>query len=43
MKPLDASELKQKALESGFMFCGVAKSGFMDKEAPRLENWLKQE
>ena len=23
------------------MSCGISKSGFLDKEAPRLENWLK--
>lgn len=23
------------------MFCGIAKAGFLEEEAPRLENWLK--
>lgn len=33
--------IKQKALEIGFDFCGIAKATFLEKEAPRLENWLK--
>lgn len=24
------------------MFCGIAKAGFLEEEAPRLDNWLKQ-
>jgi epoxyqueuosine reductase len=24
------------------MFCGIAKAGFLEEEAPRLENWLNQ-
>jgi len=24
------------------MFCGIARAGFLEEEAPRLENWLKQ-
>jgi len=24
------------------MFCGIAKAGLLEEEAPRLENWLKQ-
>jgi hypothetical protein len=23
------------------MSCGISQAGFLDKEAPRLENWLK--
>ena len=34
--------VKQKAREHGFDFCGVAKAEFLEEEAPRLENWLKQ-
>ena len=26
----------------GFLFCGIAKAGFLEEQAPRLENWLKQ-
>ncbi|MDO6389491.1 tRNA epoxyqueuosine(34) reductase QueG [Pontibacter sp. BT731] len=34
--------IKQKAQELGFMFCGISKADFLEEEAPRLENWLKQ-
>ncbi len=34
--------IKQKAAELGFSFCGVAKAGFLEEEAPRLEKWLNQ-
>ena len=33
--------IKQKALELGFMFCGISKAGFLEEDAPRLENYLK--
>jgi epoxyqueuosine reductase len=33
--------LKQKALELGFSFCGVARAAYLEEEAPRLEAWLK--
>jgi epoxyqueuosine reductase len=33
--------IKQKALDFGFMSCGVSKSTFLEEEAPRLEKWLK--
>jgi epoxyqueuosine reductase len=33
--------IKQKARELGFMFCGISKAGFLEEEAPRLENYLK--
>ncbi|HYK77834.1 MAG TPA: tRNA epoxyqueuosine(34) reductase QueG, partial [Daejeonella sp.] len=33
--------IKQQARELGFMFCGISKAGFLEEEAPRLENWLK--
>ena len=33
--------IKQKALELGFDFCGISKADFLEEEAPRLENWLK--
>jgi epoxyqueuosine reductase len=42
MKPLDASELKKIVQQSGFLHCGIAKAEFLEKDAPRLENWLKQ-
>ena len=34
--------IKQKAVELGFLNCGIAKAEFLEKEAPRLEKWLKQ-
>ncbi|MEN7550329.1 tRNA epoxyqueuosine(34) reductase QueG [Rapidithrix thailandica] len=36
-------QIKQKALELGFEFFGVAKAEFLEEEAPRLENWLNQQ
>lgn len=33
--------IKAEAKKAGFDFCGISKAGFLDKEAPRLENWLK--
>lgn len=34
--------LKAKAHELGFLACGVAKAGFLEEEAPRLERWLRE-
>ncbi len=34
--------IKAEALRLGFMSCGVAKAGFLEEEAPRLERWLNQ-
>lgn len=34
--------IKSKAAELGFFYCGFSKAGFLEEEAPRLENWLKQ-
>ena len=33
--------IKNKALDLGFSYCGVSPAGFLENEAPRLENWLK--
>jgi len=33
--------IKEEASRLGFLFCGISKAGFLEKEAPRLENWLK--
>ncbi len=33
--------IKQEALRLGFMACGISKAEFLESEAPRLENWLK--
>ncbi|PJJ84800.1 tRNA epoxyqueuosine(34) reductase QueG [Mucilaginibacter auburnensis] len=32
--------IKDEAKKLGFMFCGIAKAGFLEAEAPRLEAWL---
>jgi epoxyqueuosine reductase len=34
------SIIKQEALRLGFLSCGISKAGFLEEEAPRLENWL---
>jgi len=33
--------IKSKALELGFMFCGISKADFLEKEAKQLDQWLK--
>jgi epoxyqueuosine reductase len=34
--------IKSEATRLGFLSCGISKAGFLEEEAPRLENWLKQ-
>ena len=34
--------IKQEASRLGFMSCGISKAGFLETEAPRLENWLNK-
>ncbi len=34
--------VKDTAKRLGFDFCGISKAEFLEKEAPRLENWLNQ-
>jgi epoxyqueuosine reductase len=34
--------IKAIASDLGFDFCGVSKAGFLEEEAPKLENWLKK-
>jgi epoxyqueuosine reductase len=34
--------IKAEANRLGFMSCGISKAEFLETEAPRLENWLKQ-
>jgi len=34
--------IKTEAKRLGFMSCGISKAGFLEKEAPRLENWLNE-
>ena len=33
--------IKAEAKRLGFLSCGISKAGFLEQEAPRLENWLK--
>ncbi|WP_326935006.1 tRNA epoxyqueuosine(34) reductase QueG [Flavobacterium sp. PL11] len=33
--------IKSEAKRLGFLSCGISKAGFLEQEAPRLENWLK--
>lgn len=33
--------IKHEAKRLGFLSCGISKAGFLEEEAPRLENWLK--
>jgi epoxyqueuosine reductase len=33
--------IKAEALRLGFSECGISKAGFLEEEAPRLEQWLK--
>lgn len=37
-----SARVKQLARSAGFEFCGISKAGFLEKEAPRLENWLQR-
>ncbi len=34
--------VKRIAAELGFSFCGISKAGFLEEEAPRLEDWLNK-
>ena len=34
--------IKQEAKRLGFLSCGVSKAGFLEEEAPRLEQWLNK-
>jgi epoxyqueuosine reductase len=35
--------IKSEAKRLGFLSCGISKAGFLDEEAPRLENWLNKQ
>ncbi|HLP62887.1 tRNA epoxyqueuosine(34) reductase QueG [Flavobacterium sp.] len=37
------SFIKQEAQRFGFMACGISKAGFLEEEAPRLEQWLNSQ
>ncbi len=34
--------IKDEAKRLGFLSCGISKAGFLEEEAPRLEQWLKE-
>ena len=34
--------IKSEAQRLGFLSCGISKAGFLEDEAPRLENWLNK-
>ncbi len=34
--------IKSEAKRLGFLSCGISKSGFLEEEAPRLEQWLNK-
>jgi epoxyqueuosine reductase len=34
--------IKAESKRLGFLSCGISKAGFLEEEAPRLENWLHQ-
>jgi epoxyqueuosine reductase len=36
------SFIKSEANRLGFLSCGISKAGFLEDEAPRLENWLNK-
>ncbi|HWS59690.1 MAG TPA: tRNA epoxyqueuosine(34) reductase QueG [Flavobacterium sp.] len=35
--------IKSEAKRLGFLSCGISKAGFLEEEAPRLENWLNNQ
>ncbi|MFA9290416.1 MAG: tRNA epoxyqueuosine(34) reductase QueG [Solirubrobacteraceae bacterium] len=41
LKEKNTELIKSKALEFGFISCGISKAEFLEEEAPKLENWLK--
>ena len=42
LKSKYSQQIKTEAQRLGFSFCGISKAEFLEEEAPRLENWLKQ-
>ena len=40
---LNSKLIKEEALRLGFDFCGISTAGFLEEEAPRLEQWLLQD
>ncbi|GAA3508827.1 tRNA epoxyqueuosine(34) reductase QueG [Aquimarina addita] len=41
-KAIHTKHIKAEAIRLGFLSCGVSKAGFLEEEAPRLENWLNK-
>lgn len=41
-KQVYSEQIKTWAKNLGFLFCGIAKAGFLENEAPRLEAWLNK-
>lgn len=41
-KSKNTHTIKKIASDLGFLYCGFSKSGFLEEEAPRLEQWLKE-
>lgn len=37
------SIIKSESKRLGFLLCGISKAGFLEEEAPRLENWLNNQ
>ncbi|WP_445714970.1 tRNA epoxyqueuosine(34) reductase QueG [Flavobacterium sp.] len=37
------SIIKSESKRLGFLSCGISKAGFLEEEAPRLENWLNNQ
>jgi epoxyqueuosine reductase len=37
-----AALIKEEAQRLGFMDCGISRAGFLEEEAPRLEEWLSR-
>jgi len=35
--------IKTEAIRLGFLSCGISKAGFLEEEAPKLEEWLKND
>ena len=35
-------DIKSRAKTLGFLSCGISKAGFLEDEAPKLENWLNK-
>ena len=41
-KATNTDFIKSEAKRLGFLSCGISKAGFLETEAPRLENWLNK-